>query len=71
VRAQQHNPDANAFRLSDRCLVPVLHTRKQRGVPGSEATEQLLGPELTCSCETDIFQALGLHYVPPHMRDLV
>lgn len=27
-----------------------------------------LGPSLVCKCEGDIFRALGLSYVPPHMR---
>lgn len=28
----------------------------------------LAGPPVAARCETDIFTALGLHYVPPHMR---
>jgi hypothetical protein len=25
---------------------------------------------VACKCETDIFNALGLQYVPPHMRNI-
>lgn len=27
-----------------------------------------LGPSVECATEADIFNALGLAYVPPHMR---
>lgn len=27
-----------------------------------------VGPPVPLRCETDLFRALGLHYVPPHMR---
>lgn len=37
------------------------------GISGSEA---VVGPPVSCACETDIFTAVGLSYVPPHMRDI-
>lgn len=32
--------------------------------------ETIVGPAIRCTCETDIFRAIGLSYVPPHMRDI-
>ena len=40
--------------------------RRWRWGPASKAEE--LGPEVPCTSETDIFEALGLAYVPLHMR---
>jgi hypothetical protein len=44
----------------------VTHRRGGRSRPHANVTE--LGPAVPCSDETCIFQALGLAYVPPHMR---
>jgi hypothetical protein len=33
--------------------------------------ETVVGPAVKCSCETDIFKAIGLEYVPPHLRNLM
>lgn len=46
------------------------NSAKQRaGGPGAQQPH-ILGPPVEVSCETDIFEAMGLHYVPPHMRDI-
>jgi DNA polymerase/3'-5' exonuclease PolX len=43
------------------------------GLSGRSSTiqETVVGPAVKCSCETDIFKALGLDYVPPHLRNLM
>ena len=34
----------------------------------TRALQVLMGPGVECKDETGIFRALGLEYVPPHMR---
>lgn len=43
------------------------------GLSGKSTTvrETVVGPAIKCSCETDIFKAIGLAYVPPHLRNLM
>jgi DNA polymerase/3'-5' exonuclease PolX len=43
------------------------------GLSGRSTTikETVVGPAVKCNCETDIFKALGLDYVPPHLRNLM
>ena len=53
-----------------RCLAagaPTHVPRRKQGW-GSEKAEVLLGPEAVCRCETDIYEAIGLAYVPSTMR---
>lgn len=77
------NPAGNAFKLSDKELVVIKRAavakrlgggsskgKRGRGTGGEEATV-VLGPSVECHNETDIFKAVGLNYVPPHMRDLL
>eukprot|EP00803_Ostreobium_quekettii_P011413 evm.model.scf_1466.5 EVM.evm.TU.scf_1466.5 scf_1466:21114-29538(-) len=59
-------PNANAFRLSDHGLVPVRREEHTRGPVDDRLIP--VGPPVLCACETDIFRAVGLHYVPPTMR---
>ena len=69
---------ADSFHLSDKGLEVT-----RRGEPGTKmrATgkgtrtrnpQAFFSPSVfvPLSCETDIFEALGLEYVPPHMRDV-
>jgi hypothetical protein len=42
--------------------VPMLASGTTDGEP------QPSGPPIAARCETDIFKAVGLHYVPPHLR---
>ncbi|EFJ43097.1 hypothetical protein VOLCADRAFT_96792 [Volvox carteri f. nagariensis] len=81
--AQSVHPRAEAFRLSDKGLEVVERRWGRGGEPaaggrgagtsGSVAREGLaeyVVATVPCRCETDIFQALGLDYVPLHMRDI-
>lgn len=43
----------------------------RNGAAGGTIHETVVGPVVKCSCETDIFNALGLAYVPPHLRNLI
>lgn len=76
----------NCFHLSDKELsvayrppnVPLHYaggptTQAQRG--GSYNTqggnqEHVVGPNLSVGSEREVFEALGLEYVPPHLREL-
>jgi hypothetical protein len=73
LAAQQH-PNATAFKLNDKGLFPALDRRSRRrmlpAAAGEEAAEDVLGPSLPCTCETHIFNAVGLAYIPPHLRDI-
>ena len=59
--AEERCHGANAFRLSDHGLILAL-----RETPRSPLVS--LGHSVPCVSETEIFQALGLDYVPPWMR---
>lgn len=48
---------------------PSGRKRGRWGKP-SDSTE-VLGPAVECGCETDIFRALGLAYVPLRLRELI
>ncbi len=54
------------------CLSAALHmlaqVPRQKQGWGTQKVEVLLGPEVVCKCETDIFEEIGLAYVPPTMR---
>jgi hypothetical protein len=51
--------------------VPSEGLMESRMAYGSrKVREVLVGPAIPCSCETDIFHAVGLAYVPPHMRNM-
>jgi DNA polymerase/3'-5' exonuclease PolX len=67
-RAKQRHPDATGFKLSDYGLVPIKRKPAVRSGAGYKNEEDELGPPLETRTETDIWQALGLAYVPPHMR---
>lgn len=60
-RAAEHaralDPRALGFKLTDRGL--FLVGPASEGSPGSSVIRQV-----PCACETDIFEALGLEYVP-------
>ncbi|GLC35860.1 hypothetical protein PLESTF_001233200 [Pleodorina starrii] len=64
--ARRVHPRADAFRLSDKELAVV----ERRGAPPQGGVVDVILATVPCSNETDIFQALGLDYVPPHMRDI-
>ncbi|GAB4814366.1 hypothetical protein N2152v2_001412 [Parachlorella kessleri] len=78
--ARRFNPAATGFKLSDQVMVPRIKRRRQRGGDASSgeesdvaageggAGERELEPEVDCHTETDIFETLGLAYVPWHMR---
>ncbi|BDA51434.1 probable DNA polymerase lambda at C-terminar half [Coccomyxa sp. Obi] len=66
--ASKHHPSANGFKLSDYGLVPILRKEPVRRESISHGAEVELGASLNCHSERDIFEALGLDYVPPHMR---
>ncbi|GLI68653.1 hypothetical protein VaNZ11_013129, partial [Volvox africanus] len=67
--ARAIHPRADAFRLSDKELAVV-----ERRPPGASASREgvvdYVIASVPCSCETDIFRALGLNYVPPSLRDI-
>eukprot|EP00955_Chlamydomonas_euryale_P095769 364958-Chlamydomonas_euryale.AAC.2 len=50
-------------------LTPHLQVSTSDAPGGGEALPA--GPPLSLRWETDIFSALGLDYVPPHMRELI
>jgi len=72
----------NCFHLSDRELAvahrpenePLHH--KDDGLPAhanrqaKEVNENVVGPRLAVADERAVFEALGLEYVPPHLREL-
>ncbi|KAL3149104.1 hypothetical protein ABBQ32_001946 [Trebouxia sp. C0010 RCD-2024] len=67
--AQQVAPSANGFKLSDTVLVPLIRQPRQRLESGQvKSVDVLVPPGLECDDETQIFEALGLRYVPPYMR---
>lgn len=65
--AKRHSADANAFKLSDVALVPIV--RNQHGQLHRGEKETFVGPPIALTCESDIFRAVGLEYVPPHLRN--
>ena len=68
-QAQKLNPAADAFRLNDMALVPIKRLRNSRTPSYKYQHEQeFLEPHVEATCETDIFEALGLAYVPPYLR---
>lgn len=67
--AQQKAPSANGFKLSDTVLVPLIRQPRQRLESGQvRSNDVLVPPGIECDDETQIFEILGLHYVPPYMR---
>lgn len=57
---------------SPRVCDPGRRGRLTLCLAGAEDGDGILtGPVIKVTSETDIFRALGLAYVPPHMRDLV
>ncbi|KAL0035862.1 hypothetical protein WJX77_005685 [Trebouxia sp. C0004] len=67
--AQQVAPSANGFKLTDTVLVPLIVQPKQRLEKGQvRSVDVLVPPGVHCDNETQIFEALGLAYVPPYMR---
>lgn len=65
--AAERHPAANAFKLTDTSLVPVHRARPHGGPSG---LHEVVGEPVPAICETDIFRAVALEYVPPHMRDV-
>ena len=71
--ARKVHPSAVGFKLSDKVLVPITKLAKRGGGEGrggrdGVAEAALLSPAVECSNETEIFEALGLDYVPVTMR---
>ena len=80
----QDSSQADSFHLSDRGLEVTRRgelgskARKSSYVDGRRVGTRAGAPAaffspsifVPLSCETDIFEALGLEYCPPHMRDL-
>ena len=66
-QAQAHNERATSFHLSDSFLCPAVRLPVNKR-PASGARDVALGPLVPAKCETDIFEALGLSYVPANMR---
>ena len=67
--AQQVAPSANGFKLTDTVLVPMIRQPKQRIAAGQvKSVDVIVPPGIECTDETQIFEALGLAYVPPYMR---
>ena len=67
--AQQVAPSANGFKLTDTVLAPLIVQPKQRLEKGQvKSVDVLVPPGVHCDDETQIFEALGLAYVPPYMR---
>ena len=68
TRARKAHESANGFHLSDMGMQPVHRAaRRVNGV----VQEVAYGLPVEPTCETDIFAALGLEYVPPHMRSFI
>jgi len=64
------HPRGNAFTLNDSEL-EVVHVHPWvQGVARRERREAL-GVLVACRSETELMQAVGLSYVPPHMRQLL
>lgn len=71
--AKKYHPSATGFKLSDIEFVPIKREKNAPG-EGSIAGERgarrttVVGPRIEVACETDIYEALGLSYVPVWMR---
>ena len=65
--AAKLNPAANGFKISDSAMVPIVR-RSARERPRGEEAVKVLAPPVEIRCETDIFETLGLSYVPISMR---
>ena len=59
---------ATGYKISDLEMVPIRSPPPGHGEKAGSAGDVLLPPAVDLSCETDIFEALGLAYVPPRMR---
>lgn len=76
--AQRYHPDATCFGLDNTTLsairiereTKIPKTGKNKGVERIEFKEIELA-KVPFACETDLFRAVGLDYVPFHMRQLV
>ena len=66
-KAKAHNPQALGFHLSDSFLCPAVRLPVDKR-PSPDARDVGLHPLVPAACETDIFKALGLAYVPARMR---
>ena len=60
--AQRYAPNATGFKLSD------VEMRPRGSRHGSDGDDALVGPAIPLRNETELFQVLGLAYVPPTMR---
>ena len=61
--ANQYN-GAEGFKLSDKELLPIKRAKAGKGTDDDIAT----AAPIQLQCETELFSALGLAYVPPNMR---
>lgn len=72
AQAKKYHPEASGFKLSDREMVPIKKKvigSKRNGKNRSKTDIEVVGPPLRLlNGETDIFEALGLSYVPVTMR---
>ncbi|GAX74898.1 hypothetical protein CEUSTIGMA_g2344.t1 [Chlamydomonas eustigma] len=60
--------DGKYFRLSDLGMTLRISIGPQVPVTEENGETVVCGPSVSAKNETDIFNALGLHYVPPHLR---
>uniref|UniRef100_A0A383VYZ5 DNA polymerase beta thumb domain-containing protein n=1 Tax=Tetradesmus obliquus TaxID=3088 RepID=A0A383VYZ5_TETOB len=69
---QQQQQQPQPQQQTDTITTPKLGNSRM-GLSGRSSTiqETVVGPAVKCSCETDIFKAIGLDYVPPHLRNLM
>jgi len=67
VRAQQYCPSATGFRLSDTNLVPTVK-ESGRSDDGNGSKFVVAGSPLEVASETELYEALGLTYVPAALR---
>lgn len=71
--ARALDPRATGFKLGDTALVPIAkaaHTARSWGSDWVKPEDEVLCAGVPCASEADIFEALGLAYVPAHMRNV-
>ena len=59
---------ATGWHLSDTHLFPIALPRGRWRAADPQSTRRPVGPAAALACETDIYRALGLSYVPPFCR---
>eukprot|EP00798_Chlamydomonas_sp_ICE-L_P027061 gene27061-2292_t len=64
--ASSYYKTANSFKLSDTSLLPMELVYQGQHKEQSQSD----GRPVPCQWESDIFKAVGLQYVPPHLRNI-